>query len=136
MKKPIVIQAGAAVIIGGILLALGLSNPALSEYQTQILVPAAQERRSSSDAFLASILQSLPIAAAPSQDSQDPSGLLTVLTNRTKRDNYLFLSLYSTELDYCQGNTMSRNLSKTVGIAGRFYTLEKGDCPAPEKMSS
>jgi len=57
--------------MGAALLALSLTNPALSEYQAQVLSPAAQERRNSSDALLASILQSLPIASS-AQDSQDP----------------------------------------------------------------
>ena len=134
MRKSSILWTTTAVGMGAALLALGLTNPALSEYQAQVLSPAAQERRNSSDALLASILQSLPIASS-AQDSQDPSGLLTLLTDRTKRENYFIMSVYSTEYDYCQGNTVSRSVGKTVGIAGKFYTLRKGDCPTQDKAS-
>lgn len=113
--------------VGAALVALSLTNPASSEYQAKVLAPVAQEQRSTSDALLASILQSLPLASS-SQSSHDPSGLVTLLMDHTKRDNYVIMSVYSTEFDYCQGHTISRSIGKTIGIAGRFYTLEKGNC--------
>jgi hypothetical protein len=70
------------------------------------------------------------------ESSPDSSGLLTVLMNRTKRDNYVILSVYSTEFDYCQGNSVSRSVGKALGIAGKFYVLQTGDCPAEEKVAS
>jgi hypothetical protein len=135
MKKRTVIWGAAAALLVSLVSVLGITNPDLSEYREQILVPAAQQRQSSSDALLASILQSLPMGSSP-ESSQDSSGPLSVLVNRTKRDNYAILSVYSTEFDYCQGNTVSRSVGKTLGIAGKFYVLETGDCPAQEKVAS
>ncbi|MGH7233401.1 MAG: DUF4359 domain-containing protein [Nitrospiraceae bacterium] len=134
MKKHTVLWGGATALLIGFVCVLGLTNPALSEYQTQILMPAAQDRHSSSDTLLASILQSLPTSSA-SPSSQDPSGLLPVLMNRTKRENYLILSVYSTEFDYCQGNSVSRSVGKAIGIAGKFYVVQTGACPNEEKAS-
>jgi len=124
MRRSSFTGTSAAVLgVGG--LALALTNPGLPAYQEQVLVSVAQERRSASDALLASILQSLPMPA--SADPRDPSGLVSLLLNRTKHENYVLLSVYSTEFDFCQN--MSRAVSKTVGIAGRFYTVDSGDCP-------
>jgi hypothetical protein len=137
MKRRTVVWGGAAAFVVGLVSVLGLTNPALSQYQEQILVPVAQERHSSSDALLASILQSLPMSSSSSSSlsSQDPSGLLTLLMNRTKRDNYLILSVYSTEFDYCQGNSVSRSIGKAVGIAGTFYVVDAGTCPSEDTHS-
>jgi hypothetical protein len=115
-------------VFGGLIVGLSMTNPALSDYRAQVLLPAAEERNSSSDALVASIVQSLPISGS-SQNSHDPSGLLSVLTNRTKRENYVIFSVYSTEFDYCREQTLSRAVSKTVGIGGKFITIEEGDCP-------
>ncbi|HJU05420.1 MAG TPA: DUF4359 domain-containing protein [Nitrospiraceae bacterium] len=131
MKRRTVVWGGVATLVIGLLTVLGLTNPALSQYQEKILVPVAQERHSSSDALLASILQSLPMSTpslSSSSSIEDPSGLVTVLVNRTKRDNYWLLSVYSTEFDYCQGNGASRSVGKAVGIAGRFYVIDSGMC--------
>jgi hypothetical protein len=124
MRKLSFTWIGAAVLgVGGV--ALAPTNPGLATYQEQVLVSVAQERHSASDALLASILQSLPMPASP--DPRDPSGLVSLLLNRTKRENYVLLSVYSTEFDFCQN--MSRAASKTLGIAGRFYTVDLGKCP-------
>lgn len=133
MGKQSVMWGSAAALVGALAL-LGMTNPALSEYQEQVLGPVVQERANSSDALLVSILQSLPIPSS-SQTSSDSSGLMTVLVNRTKRENYLILSIYSTEFDYCHGSSVSRNIGKTVGIAGTFYKVQKGDCPTQEQAS-
>src|SRR5262245_39949740 len=128
MKKPSVLWGATAALLVSVVSILGVTNPALSEYREQILVTAAHHRQRSSDALLAAILQSLPMGSSP-ESSQDSSGLLTVLMNRTKRDNYAILSVYSTEFDYCQANSVSRSVGKTLGIAGKFYVLQTGDCP-------
>lgn len=133
MKRSILVWGGAAVALSGVFVFLILSNPVLSDYQAQVLTPLAQERRSASDAMLASILQSLPIATSASQGENN---VLTLLTSRTKHSNYLLLSMYSTELDYCEGSTVSRSVTKSIGIAGRFYMLEKGNCSKQENTSS
>ncbi len=135
MKKRTVIWGATAALLVSLVSVLGVTNPALSEYREQILVPAAQQRQSSSDALLASILQSLPMGSSP-ESSPDSSGLLTVLMKRTKRDNYVILSVYSTEFDYCQSNSVSRSVGKALGIAGKFYVLQTGDCPAEDKVAS
>jgi hypothetical protein len=121
--------------MGVTLLALSLTNPALSEYREQILVPAVQERKNSSDVLLVSILQSLPIASS-SQSDPNASGPLILLVDRTKRENYFIMSVYSTEFDYCPGNSVSRSVGKTVGIAGKFYTFQTGDCLSKDPDSN
>lgn len=135
MKKRTIIWGATAALLVSLVSVLGVTNPALSEYREHVLVPAAQQRQSSSDALLASILQSLPMGSS-AESSPDSSGPLTVLMDRTKRDNYLILSVYSTEFDYCQGNSVSRSVGKTLGIAGKFYVLQTGDCPPEEKLAS
>jgi hypothetical protein len=124
MRRSSLTWISTAVLgIGGF--ALALTNPGLPAYQEQVLVSVTQERHSASDALLASILRSLPMPASP--DPHDPSGLVSLLMNRTRRENYVLWSVYSTEFDFCQN--MSRVASKSVGIAGRFYTIDAGKCP-------
>ena len=58
MRKSSILWTTTAVGMGAALLALSLTNPALSEYQAQVLGPAAQERRNSSDALFHSSVSS------------------------------------------------------------------------------
>ena len=117
-------------MLGGMFVALGWSNPVLLDYQAQVLGPAVQDRRSASDAMLTSILQSIPLPKTSSENGREAPNVLMLLTDRTKRANYVVFSVYSTEFDYCDSATPSRAVGRSLGIAGTFYTLEKGDCPA------
>ena len=121
-------------ILGAGFIALGLSNPAPLEYQAQILAPMAVQRHSASDAMLTSILQSIELPrSSPGKERETPN-TLALLTDRTKRANYVVFSVYSTELDYCDSATPSRPVGRSLGIAGTFYTLDKGACP-PSRRS-
>ena len=117
-------------MLGGVFMALGWSNPVLLDYQAQVLGPAVQVRRSASDAMLTSILQSIPLPKTSSESGREAPNVLMLLTDRTKRANYVVFSVYSTEFDYCDSATPSRAVGRSLGIAGTFYTLEKGACPA------
>jgi Domain of unknown function (DUF4359) len=117
-------------MLGGMFVALGWSNPVLLDYQAQVLGPAVQDRRSASDAMLTSILQSIPLPKTSSENGREAPNVLMLLTDRTKRANYVVFSVYSTEFDYCDSATPSRAVGRSLGIAGTFYTLEKGACPA------
>ena len=44
------------------------------------------------------------------------------------RSNYGMFSVYSTEFDYCEGNGAVRTVGRSLGIAGKFYILDKGEC--------
>jgi uncharacterized protein DUF4359 len=116
--------------LGAVFVALGLSNPALLDYQAQVLAPAAEERHTASDAMLTSILQSIQLPKASSERKREAPTVLMLLTDRTKRANYVVFSVYSTEFDYCDSSTPSRAVGRSLAIAGTFYTLEKGACPA------
>jgi hypothetical protein len=114
---------------------LAVTNPALADYQEVVLVPAAEERSTASDAMLVSILQSIPMGADSVDDDQGQTDSLSLLKDRTKRSNYLFFSVYSTEYDYCESQTMKREHTKMLGIAGKFHTLEEGGCPTSERAT-
>ena len=129
-----VIGIGVAVL-GSVLVYLAVANPALADYRTVVLEPAAQERSNASDAMLVSILQSIPMATDSVDDDQGQTGTLSLLMGRTQRSNYLFFSVYSTEYDYCEGQTMKREHTKMMGIAGKFYTLEEDGCPTMEQVT-
>ncbi|MDA2909349.1 DUF4359 domain-containing protein [Nitrospiraceae bacterium AH_259_D15_M11_P09] len=129
-----VIGIGVAVL-GSVLAYLATTNPALADYRTVVLEPAAQERSNASDAMLVSILQSIPMGADSVDDDQGQTGTLSLLMSRTQRNNYLFFSVYSTEYDYCEGQTMKRESTKMLGIAGKFHTLEEGGCPTSEQAT-
>lgn len=117
------------IVLGAGFIALGLSNPAPLEYQAQVLAPMAEHRHSASDAMLTSILQSIELPkSSPGKEREIPN-VLALLTDRTKRANYVVFSVYSTELDYCDSATPSRAVGRSLGIAGAFYTLDKGACP-------
>jgi len=120
----------AVTMLGAVFVVLGVSNPGLLDYQAQVLAPAAEERRSSSDAMLTSILKSIPLPTSSSESEREAPNGLMLLTDRTKRANYVVFSVYSTEFDYCDSNTPSRAVGRSLGIAGTFYTLEKGACPS------
>ena len=113
---------------GGALIGLGASNPELPDYQKDVLAPVAQERPSASDAMLTSILQSISIPSASAGKSGPAPSVLTVLTDRTRRANYGMFSVYSTEFDYCEENSALRTVGRSLGIAGKFYVLDKGEC--------
>jgi hypothetical protein len=117
------------VIVGAISAVLGTSNPDLQDYQQEVLSPLAQERHSTADAMLTSILQS--IAIPRSDDARQPPAptVLTILTDRTKRSNYGMFSVYTTEFDYCEENHAVRTIGRSLAIAGKFYMIEKGECP-------
>jgi hypothetical protein len=119
---------GIALMFGMLLVGLGASNPELAAYQKAVLTSVAQERQSASDAMLTSILQSISIPSSAAGQSAQPPSVLTVLTDRTKRANYVMFSVYTTEFDYCEGNNAVRTVGRSLGIAGTFYTLEKGEC--------
>ena len=118
---------GITFMFGMTLAGLGASNPELPAYQKVVLTSVAQERQSASDAMLTSILQSISIPISSTDQSAQPPSVLTVLTDRTKRANYVMFSVYTTEFDYCEGNAV-RTVGRSLGIAGTFYTFEKGDC--------
>jgi hypothetical protein len=119
---------GMLLISGGAFIGLGASNPELPHYQKEVLAPVAQERHSASDAMLTSILRSIPIPNSSTGNSEPAPSVLTVLTDRTRRANYGMFSLYSTEFDYCEGNGAVRTVGRSLGIAGKFYILDKGEC--------
>ena len=112
------------LISAGTFIGLGASNPDLLDYQKEVLTPVAQERHSASDAMLTSILQSISLPSSSAGKSDRAPSVFTVLTDRTRRANYGMFSVYSTEFDYCEGNGAVRSL----GIAGKFYILDKGEC--------
>lgn len=117
------------LLLAGVLLAiLGVSNPDLLAYQHEVLTLVAQERQSASDAMLTSILQSIAIPGRSDHDSAQAPSVLTVLTDRTKRSNYVMFSIYTTEFDYCESQNAVRSVGRSLGIAGKFYTLDKGEC--------
>ena len=116
------------LLVGGILAAFGLSNPDLPQYQQTVLIAVAQERQSASDAMLTSILQSIAIPGRSAHDGAQAPSVLTVLTDRTKRSNYVMFSVYTTEFDYCESQTAVRSVGRSLGIAGKVYTLDKGEC--------
>jgi hypothetical protein len=116
------------LLFGGMFAALGASNPDLLAYQETVLTVVAQERQSASDAMLTSILQSIAIPDHSAHDSTQAPSVLTVLTDRTKRSNYVMFSVYTTEFDYCENQNAVRTVGRSLGIAGKFYTLDKGEC--------
>jgi hypothetical protein len=119
----------ALLLFGGMLGALGVSNPDLLAYQQTVLTVVAQERRSTSDAMLlTSILQSIAIPSSSMGKSEHAPSVLTVLTDRTRRFNYVMFSVYTTEFDYCESQNAVRTAGRSLGIAGKFYTLDKGEC--------
>jgi hypothetical protein len=118
----------ALLLFGGMLGALGVSNPDLLAYQQTVLTVVAQERQSASDAMLTSILQSIAIPSSSMSKSEHAPSVLTVLTDRTRRSNYVMFSIYSTEFDYCESQNAVRTAGRSLGIAGKFYTLDKGEC--------
>jgi len=116
------------LLFGGMLAALGVSNPDLLAYQQTVLTVVAQERQSASDAMLTSILQSIAIPSSSMGKSEHAPSVLTVLTDRTRRSNYVMFSVYTTEFDYCESQNAVRTAGRSLGIAGKFYTLDKGEC--------
>jgi hypothetical protein len=116
------------LICGGAFVGLGASNPELLDYQQEVLMPVAQERHSASDAMLTSILQSISIPSSSAGTSEPAPNVLTVLTDRTRRTNYGMFSVYSTEFDYCEDNSSVRTVGRSLGIAGKFYILDTGEC--------
>jgi len=118
----------ALLLLGGMLGALGISNPDLLAYQQTVLTVVAQERQSASDAMLTSILQSIAIPSSSMSKSEHAPSVLTVLTDRTRRSNYVMFSVYTTEFDYCESQNAVRTAGRSLGIAGKFYTLDKGEC--------
>jgi hypothetical protein len=118
----------ALLLFGGMLGALGISNPDLLAYQQTVLTVVAQERQSASDAMLTSILQSIAIPSSSMGKSEHAPSVLTVLTDRTRRSNYVMFSVYTTEFDYCESQNAVRAAGRSLGIAGKFYTLDKGEC--------
>ena len=125
----------AVAALGLVLVYLATTNPALADYQEVVLKPAAEERSTASDAMLVSILQSIPMATDSVDDDQGQTDTLSLLIDRTKRSSYLFFSVYSTEYDYCESQPMKREHTKTLGIAGKFHTLEEGGCPTSERVT-
>ena len=118
----------ALLLFGGMLSALGISNPDLFAYQQTVLTVVAQERQSASDAMLTSILQSIAIPSSSMGKSEHAPSVLTVLTDRTRRSNYVMFSVYTTEFDYCESQNAVRTAGRSLGIAGKFYTFDKGEC--------
>ena len=116
------------LISAGTFIGLGASNPDLLDYQKEVLTPVAQERHSASDAMLTSILQSISLPSSSAGKSDRAPSVFTVLTDRTRRANYGMFSVYSTEFDYCEGNGAVRTVGRSLGIAGKFYILDKGEC--------
>jgi hypothetical protein len=119
----------------GIVTVLVLTNPALPDYQAEVLVPVAQESASASDAMLASILSSLPAGTFSPADATASSEVVKLLVARTVRHDYGVLSTYETALDYCPGSS-ERAIRRTVGIAKRFYIWSKAACAAGEVHAS
>jgi hypothetical protein len=119
-------------LLMGALAFLFLTNPVLSNYQAQVLTPAAEERRHTSDSLVASIVRSVPIPGYQAQEgnSNDPSGMISLLTNRTTRSNFLFFSFYDTQYDFCPNDKVNREIKRTLGIADRFVDLGTSGCPA------
>jgi hypothetical protein len=128
MRRQHVKRVMALLLFGGIIAALGASNPDLLAYQETVLTVVAQERQSASDAMLTSILQSIAIPSSSMSKSEHAPSVLTVLTDRTRRSNYVMFSIYSTEFDYCENQNAVRTAGRSLGIAGKFYTLDKGEC--------
>jgi len=116
------------LLAGGMFAILGASNPDLLEYQQKVLAVVAQERQSASDAMLTSILQSIAIPGRSAHDNAQTPSVLTVLTDRTRRSNYVMFSVYTTEFGYCESENAVRSMGRSLGIAGTFYTLDKGEC--------
>ena len=116
------------LISGPAFIGLAASNPELLDYQQKVLTPVAQERHSASDAMLTSILQSISIPNSSAGTNEPAPSVLTVLTDRTRRTNYGMFSVYSTEFEYCEGNSAVRTVGRSLGIAGTFYILDKGEC--------
>jgi hypothetical protein len=132
MKKNLWPLIGVTVLGTGFL-ALGLSNPAPLEYQTRVLAPMVEQRHSASDAMLTSILQSIDLPKSSTGKDRETPNALALLSDRTKRANYVVFSVYSTELDYCDSATPSRAVGRSLGIAGTFYTLDNGACPSSHR---
>jgi hypothetical protein len=128
MRRQHVKRVMAFLLFGGMFAALGASNPDLLAYQETVLTVVAQERQSASDAMLTSILQSIAIPSSSMSKSEHAPSVLTVLTDRTRRSNYVMFSIYSTEFDYCESQNAVRTAGRSLGIAGKFYTLDKGEC--------
>ncbi len=128
---------GITVVVLGIVLAyLKMTNPALADYQEVVLEPAAEERSSNaSDAMLFSILQSISMGTDSVADDQGQTGTLSLLMDRTQRSDYLFFSVYSTEYDYCESQAVTRERTKMLGIAGKFYTFQEDGCPTSERAT-
>ncbi len=124
-------------LLMGILVYLGMTNPTLSDYQAQILTPAAETRRHSSDSLVASIVRSVPIPgySSPEVYPNDQSGIISLLTNRTLRSNFLFFSIYATQYDFCPNDKVNREIKRTLGIANRFLDLGTSGCPAQTHAS-
>lgn len=122
-------------LLMGALAFLFLTNPVLSDYQAQVLTRAAEERRHTSDSLVASIVRSVSIPGyqAREGDSNDPSGMISLLTNRTMRSNFLFLSFYDTQYDFCPGDKVNREVKRTMGIVGKFIDLGTNGCPASKQ---
>jgi len=116
------------LLAGGMFAILGASNPDLLEYQQKVLAVVARERQSPSDAMLTSILQSIAIPGRSAHDNAQTPSVLTVLTDRTRRSNYVMFSVYTTEFGYCESENAVRSMGRSLGIAGTFYTLDKGEC--------
>jgi hypothetical protein len=138
LKKPYLkwIILGDALLIG-ILVYLGMTNPTLSDYQAQILTPAAEARRHTSDSLVASIVRSVPIPGHPAQkDPNDQSGIISLLTNRTTMSNFLFFSFYDTQYDFCPNDKVNRQIKRTLGIADQFVDLGTSGCPAQTHASA
>jgi hypothetical protein len=128
MRRQHVKRVMAFLLFGGMFAALGASNPDLLAYQETVLTVVAQERQSASDAMLTSILQSIAIPSSSMSKSEHAPSVLTVLTDRTRRSNYVMFSVYTTEFDYCESQNAVRTAGRSLGIAGKFYTLDKGEC--------
>ena len=128
MRRQHAKKAMALLLFGGMFAALGVSNPDLLAYQQTVLTVVAQERQSASDAMLTSILQSIVIPSSSMGKSEHAPSVLTVLTDRTRRSNYVMFSVYTTEFDYCESQNAVRTAGRSLGIAGKFYTLDKGEC--------
>ena len=128
MRRQHAKKAMALLLFGGMFAALGVSNLDLLAYQQTVLTVVAQERQSASDAMLTSILQSIAIPSSSMGKSEHAPSVLTVLIDRTRRSNYLMFSVYTTEFDYCESQNAVRTAGRSLGIAGKFYTLDKGEC--------
>ena len=140
-KKTGWIVGGVVVVaLGGLMAFLALTNPAMADYQEVILTPAAEKRASASasDAMLVSILQAVPMVADSMSESegQDQSGMMNLLMSRTHRSNYMLFSIYTTEYDYCEGQTVNRDSTTMIGIAGGFHMWDDAECPVTEGAAS